>query len=158
MNHPQLVILERDGRLAQMLRATAEKQRWSLREPRQRETCLELLASDTPTVFVLHVGNKLEKELGILERLHGRGRTLRIVAVGDIANDPLAELVWDLGASFVLFPPQSRDLLPGVVLGLMTSTIGREPTREELAVAELQRETAALPPVRPGKRKKERGP
>jgi len=156
MNHPQLVILERDGRLAQLLRPAAEAQRWALRAPRQVEPCLRLLEGDTPTVFVLHVGGKLERELGLLERLHGRGRTLRTVAVGDIANDPLAELVWDLGASFVLFPPLSRDLLPGVVTGLMTSAIGRLPTREEQIITELQRDTAALPPPRPGKRKRER--
>jgi hypothetical protein len=46
------------------------------------------------------------------------------VAVGDPEEaDVLAGLAWDLGVSFALFPPLSRDLLPGIVTGLMQRAI-----------------------------------
>ena len=41
------------------------------------------------------------------------------IAVSNVAGDELAGLAWDLGAAYVLTPPQPRDALLSVVLGLM---------------------------------------
>jgi hypothetical protein len=155
MKHPQVVVFERDGKLGQLLRATVQERLWALHEPRQLEPCLRLLELAVPTVLVLKIGGKLEQELGLLERSPGANHELRAIVVGDVENDALAELAWDLGASFALFPPQSRELFPAVVVHLMQSAIGRQPGREERLIAELDKEAAALP-TRPLKPRKDR--
>ena len=104
-----------------MLGETAEKNRWVLREQRQPEDCLRLLGEGGPNILVLRVGSQLEAELGLLERCHRSRPESAVVVVGDVENVPLAELAWDLGAHFVLFPPQSRDLLPEIVSHWLSS-------------------------------------
>jgi len=124
MRHPQLLVFERDGRLAQLLRALSEQRNWSLREPRQLEHCWRLLREGHPSVLVLRVGSKVETELALLERVAALLPMLPIVVVGDVENEALTDLAWDLGASCVLLPPLSRDWLPAVVAGLMDAAIG----------------------------------
>ena len=41
------------------------------------------------------------------------------VVVGDMDSPVIDELAWDLGASYVLLPPQSRELLLEVIANLM---------------------------------------
>jgi DNA-binding NtrC family response regulator len=123
MKHPQVVVYETDGRLAQLLRERVRAARWSLREPRQRESCLALLRDASPTVFVLKTGSKLEAELGILERVHALLPEARSVVVGDLQNQTLADLAWELGASFVLFPPLPHEWLPEIVARLMAAAV-----------------------------------
>src|SRR5208337_4649992 len=101
-------------------------EQWSLREPGQLESCLRLLRRGSPAVLVMRVGSKLEQELTLLERVHWLRPHARVVVVGDLENEPLAGLAWDFGASFVLFPPQPRSLLPGVVAQLMRAAIARQ--------------------------------
>jgi hypothetical protein len=122
MKHPQVVVYERDGRLAQLLREPIQARRWALRQPRQREACLRLVLGGDPTVLVLKLSAKLEQELALLERTHGLTPEVCSVVVGDVENDALAELAWDLGASYVLFPPLPREWLPDLVVQLMNST------------------------------------
>jgi hypothetical protein len=43
MRFPQIVVYERDDRLAELLRPTALERRWKLRQPRRSESCLRLL-------------------------------------------------------------------------------------------------------------------
>lgn len=126
MRHPQVVVYESDGRLAQLLREPVRACRWTLREPRQRDVCLRLLRESGPTVFVLKLGMKLEHELALLEHAHGQVRQTPSIVVGDLQNIPLANLAWDLGASYVLFPPLPHDWLPQIVLQLMQSAIGSQ--------------------------------
>jgi hypothetical protein len=45
--------------------------------------------------------------------------------VGDADHAGLAALYWDLGAAYVLSPPQTRDALPGVVAALLGVPSGR---------------------------------
>lgn len=115
MRFPQILVYERDGRLARLLSETAEANRWVLREPRQIDHCLQLLRDGGPSVLVLRVGSKVESELDLLERTHRLRPDAAVFVVGEVENDPLAELAWDLGANYVLFPPQSRDLLLEIV-------------------------------------------
>src|SRR5271167_759900 len=145
MRHPQVVVYETDGRLAQLLRERVRACRWALREPRQREVCLGLLREGHPTVFVLKAGSKLEAELGILERVHALLPDARTVVVGDLQNVTLADLAWDLGASFVLFPPLQHEWLPEIVVRLMEAVIASGKADGELG-AEPE---SALPPELP---------
>jgi hypothetical protein len=119
MRHPQLLIYETDGRLAEVLRELARECRWALREARQPEACLRLLRLGGPAVVVIKVGRDLVRELSLLERVEAHFPDTGLVVVGDVEDPALAGLAWDLGASFVLFPPERRPLLPDVVAGLM---------------------------------------
>jgi DNA-binding NtrC family response regulator len=141
MKHPQVVVYETDGRLAQLLRERVRASRWAMREPRQRESCLALLRDASPTVFVLKTGSKLETELGILQRVHTLLPDARSVVVGDLQNTMLADLAWDMGASFVLFPPLPHGWLPEIVVQLMQAAIASGKTEGEIPAetAESQR-------------------
>jgi hypothetical protein len=123
MRYPLVLVYETDGLLAHVLRR-ADKVRegnWSLREPRRLESCLRLLRRGGPSVLVLKVGKDLVRELTILERVSWLFPDTAAVVVGDAADNALAGLVWDLGAAYALFPPLPRELLPGIVAGLMES-------------------------------------
>ena len=119
MYHPQLLVYEGDGRLAALLRPLAEANKWSLREPRQLGACLRLLRRGGPGVLVLQAGRDLEREFALLERVAWFFPDTAAVLVGDSEHASLAGLAWDLGAAYVLFPPQPRDTLSEVVTGLM---------------------------------------
>jgi hypothetical protein len=70
-------------------------------------------------VLVLKLGRDLEKELSVLEQATRLYPETPAVVVGDAVNAVLEGLAWDLGASYVLFPPQPREQLPEIVAGLM---------------------------------------
>jgi hypothetical protein len=125
MLHPQIVVHERDGRLAEQLRPLAAAQRWALREPRQAEPLWRTLATGGPTVFVVKVGRKEpERELSLIERVSWQLPDVATVAVGEPEDAAvLAGVAWDAGAAYALFPPLSRDLLPDVVAGLMRRAV-----------------------------------
>lgn len=124
MLHPQIVVHERDGRIAKQLRGLAESQRWALREQRQLEPLWRMLLGGGPTVLIVAFGESAERELSLIDRVNDQLPHIAIVAVGDLnSSASLASLSWDVGAAYVLFPPQSRDLLPDVVAGLMRRVI-----------------------------------
>jgi hypothetical protein len=121
MRYPQVLVYERDGRLAVLLRAAVEQRglRWPVREPRDLAGCLRLLQRGGPAVVVVRAGQDPERELTLLERVAWLCPAAATVFVGDAEHAALAGVAWDLGARFVLLPPQSRELLPDVVIGLM---------------------------------------
>jgi hypothetical protein len=119
MRYPQVLVYESDGRLAELLRPECETRRWSLREPRRLESCLRLLARSGSGVLVLRVGTDLVRELTLLERVGWLYPETATVVVGDTENPVVAGLAWDLGASFVLFPPLLRQDLPALVARLL---------------------------------------
>lgn len=122
MRHPQILVYESDGRLAAELRDLANKKyRWALREPRQQETCLRLVRRGGPIILLIKIGRDIEHELALLEQVHAIMPDTRIVAVSDTENARLADLAWDLGATFVLFPPQPRERLAEIVESLILS-------------------------------------
>lgn len=142
MHHPQIVVFERDGRLAQLLAAVAEANRWPLREARQVESCLRILQQPGPSVFVVKVaraqeakkdGRSPDRELDLLARVVWELPNIPTVAVGDVEDAVvLAGLAWDVGVSCALFPPLSRDLLPEIVTGLMRAASARTRPIEHL--------------------------
>jgi len=119
MNHPQVLVYETDGRIADLLRDLARERRWPLRQPRRPEACLSLLQDGGPAVLVLKVGADLVRQMTLLERVALLCPTTATVVVCDEADEMLADLAWDLGATYVLAPPQSRDRLPALVAELM---------------------------------------
>jgi hypothetical protein len=150
VNHPQVLIYETDGHLAELLRDLAKERRWALREPRRPEACLSLLQRGGPAVLVIRVNGdlvrqmtlpepmsddetaalekqyrNLVRQMTLLERVAWLCPETATVVVSDDANEMLAGLAWDLGASYVLFPPQARDRLPGLVAELMGVPAGR---------------------------------
>lgn len=120
MQHPQLLLFDGDARLTALLEPAAAAGKWWLRKPRELAECLELLPRGKPNVLVLRLGRDLERELTALERVHYLFPATATVVVGEADQTTLAGLAWDLGARYVLFPPLSRELLPDLVVGLMT--------------------------------------
>lgn len=120
MRHPQLVVWERDSRLAGQLAPLAVERRWTLRETRQVESCYRLLSGPGPAVLVLRLAPAAADGPALLERVARSLPDVCTVAVGDADGPPgLAALAWDLGADFALFSPVPLTLLPDVVAGLM---------------------------------------
>jgi FixJ family two-component response regulator len=126
MHHPQIVIFERDGRLVAALAALAETERWTLRGSRQVDSCLRLLRQPGPGVLVVKVAKPAERDLALVEQVTWQLPGVPVVVVGEVDDAAVvAGLAWDVGAGYALFPPLSRDLLPGVVAGLMRAAIAR---------------------------------
>jgi hypothetical protein len=119
MRRAQVVVFETEGRLAELLRPTAQTHGWWLRELRHAPGCLEVLRRSGPGLLVLKVGSQLEAELTLLERVTWLCPDTVSVVVSDIDNAALTGLAWDLGAAFVLCPPLPREHLPELVTGLM---------------------------------------
>jgi hypothetical protein len=119
MRYPQLLVFESDGRLAKLLEATAGIHRWALRQPRGLEACLRLLRGGGPAIVVIRLERDLEECLALMERTARQFPDTAVVVVIDAAEPVLADLCWDLGAAYVLCPPQPRDRLLDVVAGLM---------------------------------------
>lgn len=150
MRHPQLLVFERDGRLAWLLKDTCAQHRWALREPRQTEACLRLLRAGGPALLVVRTTGKLgkeqtaddmEQERRMIERsfaLIDRACWLRpdaaIIAVGERDEPAMTALAWNLGATYVLAPPQSIGVLPQLVGHVMKSMV--RPAPQETPVGE----------------------
>jgi len=123
MRYPQLLIYESDGRLAELFRrqcAQEKTRRFALREPRGQESCLRLLRRGGPSVLVLKAGKDLVREMTLLERVTWLCPEAAVIVVGDAENTVLAEVAWELGARFVLFPPLPREWLTAIVDGFLT--------------------------------------
>jgi ActR/RegA family two-component response regulator len=102
-----------------MLEATAGTHRWALRQPRKVESCLRLLRRGGPAIAVVKVENDLESALRLVERTTSLYPDADVVVVLDRDEAILCDLAWDLGACYVLAPPQPRDRLLDVVANLM---------------------------------------
>jgi len=122
MRYPQLLIYESAGGIAELFRRQRQEEksrRFALREPRGQESCLRLLRRGGPSALILKVGKDLVREFTLLERVTWLCPETAVIVAGDMENAILAELAWDLGASFVLFPPLPREWLPALVDGFL---------------------------------------
>jgi DNA-binding response OmpR family regulator len=117
MRHPQILIVEHDGKLAALLRAAAEQAGYSLREPKQLATCLKLIERAKPSVLVLRIGRDLEREFVLLDRVSKTGTS--VVVVTDSDHPRLIGIARDLDAAFVLPASRVREQLVELVLSLM---------------------------------------
>ena len=147
MRHPRVLVYETDGRLAVLLRPLAEQRRWVLHEPRRWRTCCDLLRPGGPSVFVLRINweglldpppadrdtrqrvAELVNRFTMLERVAWLFPDAAVVVVGDADHAALADLAWDLGASYVL-TAGVRERLPGLVADLMGVPDVRPPAPE----------------------------
>lgn len=122
MRHPRILVYEGDGRLAALLRPLVEQNSWLLREVRTLGECLDLLSAGGPAVLVVKpTGRDLEQEFTLLERVGWLCPGVDVVPVLDGDHARLAGLAWDLGAAYVVVPPQSRETLPELVRNLLKS-------------------------------------
>jgi hypothetical protein len=119
MRFPELVIYERDGRLARVLEATAGTHRWALRQPRRIEGCMELLRQGGPAIVLIGLSSDLEAEFGLFRTIREFHPDVSVIVVGSTEHPALADLAWDLGARYVHFPPEPRDRIVDVVAGFM---------------------------------------
>jgi hypothetical protein len=119
MRQRQVLVCETDGLLAAALRERVQARGWRLSEVRHLRACLGLLPPGGDSVFVLRAGRDLIREMTLLEEAFHRFPDTAVVVVCDADNPALASLTWDLGARFVLHPPQVRELLADVVESLL---------------------------------------
>lgn len=126
MRQRQVLVCETDGLLAAVLRERVQAHGWRLSEVRHLRACLGLLPPGGDSVFVLRAGRDLVREMTLLEEAFRRFPDTAVVVVCDADNPALANLAWDLGACFVLHPPQVRELLADVVEGLLAGPAATE--------------------------------
>jgi hypothetical protein len=119
MHHAQLLAFGLEGRLAETLQELAQGRALWLREVRNAKACLDVLRRGGAGVLVLLLGKNLDQELALLEQVTHLFPTTRTVVVGRAHNPALAALAWDLGAAYVLFPPQPVQSIRDVVLGFL---------------------------------------
>lgn len=119
MHHKQLLTWGIDGPLLDTLQALAQSRSCWQREVRKRRACLNLLLQSGPGVLVLKLGRDLEEELLLLEQVSRLFPEQATIVVSDVAHSALAALAWDLGASYVLFPPEPSSLLADMVQGFL---------------------------------------
>lgn len=120
MQQAQVLTYGLDGALAEQLRAFAEARRIWLRETSQHAACRQLL-HPPPSVFVLVLGRDLERELNLLDECHRCCPGTAALVIGETDNPVLAGLAWDLGATFVLFPPTPLERIVEVVEQILTT-------------------------------------
>lgn len=123
MRHPQIVLTETDGALAHILTPLAQERRWLLRESRQAPACLNLLKTGGPSVLVYKLGRHVIRELTFVDEVHRLRPDVPIIVVGDVEDIELMSLALELGASFVLQPPQPRSRLIELVDSLMRAQL-----------------------------------
>jgi DNA-binding NarL/FixJ family response regulator len=119
MHHAQLLAYGLEGRLADVLQELAQGRALWLREVRHVKTCLNLLRRGGAGVLVLRLGKNLDQELSLVEQVTRQFPTTRTIVVGNADNPPLAALAWDLGAAYVLFPPQPVEWIRELVQGFL---------------------------------------
>jgi DNA-binding NtrC family response regulator len=115
MQQSQIVTYGIDGSLAETLREFAQERRIWLRETNQFAACQSLVGSCLPQIFILLLGHELERELALLDQVHAALPGTAVIVVGETDNPTLAGLAWDLGATYVLFPPTPIELINEVI-------------------------------------------
>jgi chemotaxis response regulator CheB len=131
MKHPQVVVFESDGWLADQVRRLAAENAWLVRESRQPEACLKLLEDARPAVLLLRLERELLDGLTLLSQVTERAPDCPVVLVSDVKMEgaeqraQLSALAFDLGARYVLFPPLQQPVIEDLVAGLLGATIRR---------------------------------
>lgn len=135
MRAPHIVILGFDDWIAKQLRPLAAEQRWRLHDLRQPGAVRELLRDHRPAVLLLQVDPHAETSpgLSLLAELHATRPDISIAVVSDgkLPEDDRARwtgAAFDLGATFVLFPPLTGPVLEDLVGGLMAALVPQVPS------------------------------
>jgi chemotaxis response regulator CheB len=131
MKHPQVVVFESDGWLADQVRRLAAENAWLVRESRHPEACLKLLEDARPVVLLLRLERELLDGLTLLSQVTERAPDCPVVLVSDVKMEgaeqraQLSALAFDLGARYVLVPPLQQPVIEDLVAGLLGATIRR---------------------------------
>ena len=131
MKHPQVVVYESDGWLADQVRRLAAEHAWLVRESRRADACLGLLEDGRPAVLLLRLERELLDGLTLLGRVAERAPDCPVVLVSDVKMEgaeqraQLSALAFDLGARYVLFPPLQQPVIEDLVAGLLGAAIDR---------------------------------
>lgn len=124
MQQRQIVTHGLAGALAENLRELAQTRRFWLRETSQLAACQNLISTCIPQVFVLVLSGNLERELALVEQVHASLPETAIIVIGEADNPALAGLAWDLGATFVLFPPAPVEMIEDVIVRCLEDSAG----------------------------------
>ena len=119
MRHPQVLVYESDGRLAELLRRESKVRGWSVREPRSIDACLRLLSRGGPNALILKMGKDLVREATLLERVNWLFPDTAAFVISETEDERLAALTWDLGASLIVSPALQRYSLVDLVAGFL---------------------------------------
>ena len=140
MRCPQIVIFGFDDWIAKQLQAVAAEQRWLLQDLRQANAVKALLLESRLSMLLVQVDPHADASPGLtlLAETHRSNPEIAIVAVSDgkLPDDDRARwtaAAFDLGATFVLFPPLTGPVLEDLVGGLMTALV---PKSEVIDLAE----------------------
>ena len=131
MKLPQVVVFETDGWLADQVRRLAGENKWLVRESRQPDACLALLADARPAVLLLRLERELVDGLSLLGKVAERVPDCPVILVSDVKMEgaeqrvQLSTLAFDLGARYVLFPPLQQPVIEDLVAGLLAAAIHR---------------------------------
>src|ERR1043165_5622992 len=119
MQQAQVLTYRLEGVVAERLRELAQTHRFWLRETSHFSACENLLQSSPPRILVLRLGSHLERELMLLQQVHACLPSTAVIAIGEADNPVLAGLVWELGATFPLFPPMPVEMISEVIIRLL---------------------------------------
>jgi len=131
MKHPQVVVYESDGWLADQVRRLAAEHAWLVRESRRPDACLGLLEDGRPAVLLLRLERELLDGLTLLSQVSERAPDCPVVLVSDVKMEgaeqraQLSALAFDLGARYVLFPPLQQPVIEDLVSGLLGTAVRR---------------------------------
>ena len=131
MRHPQVVVYESDGWLAGQIRRLAGENAWLVRESRNADACLQLIADVRPSVLLLRLELELLDGLSLLGRVAERAPSCPVILVSDVKMEgadqraQLSALAMDLGARYILFPPLQTPVIEDLVSGLLMAEIRR---------------------------------
>jgi hypothetical protein len=116
MNRAQILAYGLADPLLGRLKSAAQDHGLWLRDVQHLETCRNLLRQAEPPVLVLMVSKDILGELTVLQEVSQALPDTAVIVVGDSDYPALATLAWDLGASYVLQPPQPVEVLPDPLL------------------------------------------
>ncbi len=119
MRHPQLLVHESDGRSGRSAAAAGRAKQMAAARATAAIGMSALVRPRRTRRVGPARGRDLERELATLEQVSWLYPDAATVLVGDSDPPWLAGLAWDLGARWVLLPPQSRERLTEIVTGLM---------------------------------------
>jgi len=131
MKHPQVVVYESDGWLADQVRRLAGENAWLVRESRRPDACLNMLEDSRPAVLLLRLERELLDGLTLLSQVTERAPDCPVILVSDVKMEgaeqraQLSALAFDLVARYVLFPPLQQPVIEDLVAGLLGATIRR---------------------------------
>jgi hypothetical protein len=119
MKHSALIALGCEDRLADLLGGWAGERAIAFHAVQQDKACLNLVRKNLAAAVVLRIGRDLDKELSLIERLGDWFPETPVFVSLDADQPELAALCWDLGARYVLAPPQPLEKLLGILEGFL---------------------------------------